>query len=86
MFLESSAEEEDDPISIEEDDFFRDEVILKIDNVSKRYKQKSNICQKSKYKTVLSEIQISIQKGECLGVLGPNGAGKTTYFYKIYKA
>lgn len=34
-------------------------------------------------RTVLSDISLSVAKGEVLGLLGPNGAGKTTCFYSI---
>jgi lipopolysaccharide export system ATP-binding protein len=34
-------------------------------------------------RTVLSDISLSVGKGEVLGLLGPNGAGKTTCFYSI---
>ncbi len=39
----------------------------------KRYKQK----------TVVTDVSISMQKGEIVGLLGPNGAGKTTTFYML---
>ena len=32
-------------------------------------------------KTILSDINFSIAKGEVIGLLGPNGSGKTTLFY-----
>lgn len=32
---------------------------------------------------VVSDVSLSIQRGECVGLLGPNGAGKTTCFYMI---
>ena len=32
---------------------------------------------------VLTDISLSVGKGEVLGLLGPNGAGKTTCFYSI---
>jgi lipopolysaccharide export system ATP-binding protein len=32
---------------------------------------------------VLTDISLSVAKGEVLGLLGPNGAGKTTCFYSI---
>mgnify|MGYP003724844045 CR=1 FL=1 len=32
---------------------------------------------------VLTDISLSVGKGEVLGLLGPNGAGKTTCFYSV---
>ena len=34
-------------------------------------------------RAVLTDISLSVAKGEVLGLLGPNGAGKTTSFYMI---
>ena len=34
-------------------------------------------------RAVLTEISLTVAKGEVLGLLGPNGAGKTTCFYSI---
>jgi len=34
-------------------------------------------------RAVLSDISVSVAKGEVFGLLGPNGAGKTTCFYSI---
>lgn len=42
--------------------------ILKIENLTKLYKNKRGI----------KDISLQIQKGEIYGLLGPNGAGKTT--------
>lgn len=36
-----------------------------------------------KSRTVVNDVSIRIQRGECVGLLGPNGAGKTTCFYMI---
>src|SRR3546814_4713768 len=32
---------------------------------------------------LLSDVSLSVAKGEVVGLLGPNGAGKTTCFYSI---
>ncbi len=34
-------------------------------------------------RAVLTDISLSVARGEVLGLLGPNGAGKTTCFYSI---
>ena len=34
-------------------------------------------------RAVLTDISLSVAKGEVLGLLGPNGAGKTTCFYSV---
>ena len=34
-------------------------------------------------RVVLSDVSLSVGRGEVLGLLGPNGAGKTTCFYSI---
>ena len=34
-------------------------------------------------RVVLSDVSLSVAKGEVVGLLGPNGAGKTTCFYSI---
>ena len=45
---------------------------------------KANQLKKSfKSKTVVNEITLQVNQGECVGLLGPNGAGKTTCFYMI---
>ena len=36
-----------------------------------------------KRRPVLSDVSVSLQRGEVVGLLGPNGAGKTTCFYII---
>ncbi|MFC3907656.1 LPS export ABC transporter ATP-binding protein [Legionella dresdenensis] len=36
-----------------------------------------------KNRTVVSDVSVAINRGECVGLLGPNGAGKTTCFYMI---
>ena len=34
-------------------------------------------------RVVLSDVSLSVGRGEVVGLLGPNGAGKTTCFYSI---
>jgi lipopolysaccharide export system ATP-binding protein len=34
-------------------------------------------------RVVLSDVSLSVARGEVVGLLGPNGAGKTTCFYSI---
>ena len=46
---------------------------LEVISIAKSYDKRS----------VLSDISLSVGKGEVLGLLGPNGAGKTTCFYSI---
>jgi len=46
---------------------------LVVENLGKRYKKRP----------VVSDVSMTIQRGEAVGLLGPNGAGKTTCFYMI---
>lgn len=46
---------------------------LEVVSIAKSYDKRS----------VLTDISLSVGKGEVLGLLGPNGAGKTTCFYSI---
>lgn len=47
------------------------ELVLRTDNLVKRYRQR----------TVVDHVSIELRQGEIVGLLGPNGAGKTTTFY-----
>ena len=42
-----------------------------------------NLGKKYKNKRVITDISLSLYKGEVVALLGPNGAGKTTTFYGI---
>jgi lipopolysaccharide export system ATP-binding protein len=46
---------------------------LEVVSIAKSYDKRS----------VLTDISLTVGKGEVLGLLGPNGAGKTTCFYSI---
>ena len=50
-----------------------DTIGLHVKNLGKRYRNKR----------VISNISLSLYKGEVVALLGPNGAGKTTTFYGI---
>ncbi len=47
--------------------------LLNVDGISKSYKGR----------TVVSDVSLTVNKGEIVGLLGPNGAGKTTSFYMV---
>ena len=67
-----------------------DEVILRIRHISKRFeiydKPRHRLQQMlfGRWKTyyhefrALSDINLEVRKGECVGIIGPNGAGKST--------
>ena len=50
-----------------------DTIGLHVKNLGKRYRKKR----------VITDISLSLYKGEVVALLGPNGAGKTTTFYGI---
>lgn len=45
--------------------------------------QANHLKKSFKTRTVVNDVSLSINRGECVGLLGPNGAGKTTCFYMI---
>ena len=47
--------------------------IIQINHLMKKYGQRK----------VVSDVSMTLNKGEIIGLLGPNGAGKTTTFYMI---
>jgi len=42
-----------------------------------------SLIKKYKKRTVVNNVSIQVNQGECVGLLGPNGAGKTTTFYMV---
>ncbi len=41
------------------------------------------LCKSYRHKKAVSNVDIDLFSGECIGLLGPNGAGKTTSFYMV---
>jgi lipopolysaccharide export system ATP-binding protein len=54
-------------------DIADDQAGLSIISIAKSYDRR----------TVLSDVSLSVGRGEVVGLLGPNGAGKTTCFYSV---
>jgi lipopolysaccharide export system ATP-binding protein len=42
-----------------------------------------SIAKSYEMRAVLTDVSVSVGKGEVIGLLGPNGAGKTTCFYSV---
>ena len=58
--------------------------ILPFDNAKKNYGlHVENLGKKYRKKRIISDISLTLFKGEVVALLGPNGAGKTTTFYAI---
>ena len=67
-----------------------EEAIIKCDKISKMYKlydkpsdrvkEALNLTKEKMYKEhfALSEIDLAVHRGECVGIIGTNGAGKST--------
>ena len=47
--------------------------LLKAEKLVKKYGER----------TVVSDVDVQVNRGEVVGLLGPNGAGKTTTFYML---
>ncbi len=45
--------------------------------------QANHLAKSYKQRTVVTDVSLTIERGEIVGLLGPNGAGKTTCFYMI---
>jgi len=41
------------------------------------------LCKSYRHKQVVTDVDIDVHSGQCVGLLGPNGAGKTTCFYMV---
>jgi len=52
-------------------------------NDSRQILRAEGLYKKYGKRTVVSNVDIKLHKGEIVGLLGPNGAGKTTTFYMI---
>lgn len=65
------AEEDKIAASAPETASIGDHMILRTDNLVKKYGKR----------TVVNHVSIDVTQGEIVGLLGPNGAGKTTTFY-----
>ncbi len=48
----------------------RDETVLRVDNIAKSFGGLK----------VLTDVSLTVRRGELMGLIGPNGAGKTTLF------
>lgn len=54
------------------------EVIISLDSVGVRYRQRGGLFKKAQYHQVFNNLNLDIYRGETLGIVGRNGAGKST--------
>ncbi|MDQ0112069.1 nickel import ATP-binding protein NikE [Paenibacillus harenae] len=52
--------------------------LLQVNNVTHSYGATNRFWRAGRQKTVLSDVSLSIEQGQCLGLLGTSGAGKST--------
>jgi len=51
--------------------------------VSEHHLSARGLCKSYRSKQVVTDVDIDVHSGQCIGLLGPNGAGKTTCFYMV---
>lgn len=51
--------------------------------MNKHHLQAEGLKKSYRRKTVVHDVSLDVQSGECVGLLGANGAGKTTSFYMV---
>jgi len=51
--------------------------------VSQHHLSARGLCKSYRKKQVVTDVEIDVHSGQCIGLLGPNGAGKTTSFYMV---
>ena len=71
-FADDAVEPASNPADAQPDDGLTSDG-LEVVSIAKSYDKRA----------ILTDISLSVAKGEVLGLLGPNGAGKTTCFYSI---
>ncbi len=52
--------------------------LLKVINLTKTYNEKKLSLRKKKQTPAIKKLNLTINKGECLGIVGPSGCGKST--------